>query len=189
MNHVVGMDLVELKGLGNDRHFWLNVVCWGTSFQLVGHIGPEKAAEQVYHTFVRVWVRVFGLPECIVVDPGTEFQGYFADMVQGQGVCLFPTDARAPWQNGRTERAGKEWKRQFKLARRKEEPTTHAEWIALGEMCCRIRNRYQNRSGFSPMQRVFGYTHRLLASLLSDDVIDPEYLCENPLEEFHRAEN
>ena len=59
------------------------------------------------------------MPEVMVVDPGTEFQGYFAEMAASNGISLLPTDARAPWQDGRTERAGKEWKRQVKLARRK----------------------------------------------------------------------
>ena len=108
-------------------------------------------------------------------------------MAKPNGVCILPTYARSPWQNGRTERAGKEWKRQFKLARRKEEPRSHSEWIALGELCCSMRNRYNNRSGFSPMQRVFGFNHRLPNSLRSDDIVDPMYLSGNPLPDFRRA--
>ena len=38
------------------------------------------------------------------------------------------------------------------------------------------------------MQRVFGFSHRLPNSLLSDDIIDPLYLSQDPLEDFHRAE-
>ena len=100
-----------------------------------------------------------------------------------------PTDARAPWQNGRTERAGKEWRRQFTLARRKEAPESDAEFETLGMLCCSIRNRYNNRSGFSPMQRVFGFTQRLPASLLSDDPIDPDFLSESPLKDFQRSQD
>ena len=123
-----------------------------------------------------------------MVDPGTECQGYFGEMTASYGCSLFPTDARSPWQNGRTERAGKEWKRQLKLARRREEPKSDAELTALAELCCSIRNRYNNRSGFSPMQRVFGFNHRLPNSLVSDDSIDPMYLSENPIDDFRRAE-
>ena len=132
-----------------------------------------KTPENVFSTFVRVWARIFGFPEIAVVDPGGEFMGYFAEMLNHNGTAILPTDARSPWQNGRTERAGKEWKRQFKLARRKDEPRNHQEWVALGELCCSMRNRYNNRSGFSPMQRVFGFNTRLPSSLLSDDIIDP----------------
>ena len=69
-------------------------------------------------------------------------------------------DPRCPWQNGRTERAGGEWKKQFRLARRRDEPTTDAEFTTPGELCCSVRNRYQNRSGYTPMQRAFGVSGR-----------------------------
>ena len=85
------------------------------------------------------------MPEVIVVDTGTEFRGYFAEIASSHGCALLPTDARAPWQNGRTERAGKEWKRQVKLARRKEEPQSEDEFVALAELCCSVRNRYNRR--------------------------------------------
>ena len=45
-------------------------------------------------------------PESVLLDPGTEFQGYFADATGYRGIAMMVTDARAPWQNGRTERAG-----------------------------------------------------------------------------------
>ena len=38
------------------------------------------------------------------------------------------------------------------------------------------------------MQRVFGFSHRLPGSLLSDDLIDPSYKSEDPLKVFERAE-
>ena len=187
VNHVIGADLIELKNLRSESEWWLNVICWGSSFQLVGPVA-DKSAESVWAGFVRIWVSFFGMPEILVVDPGTEFQGYFAEQTAANGCAQLPTDARAPWQNGRTERAGKEWKRQFTIARRKEAPTNDSEYQTLGLLCCSIRNRYNNRSGFSPMQRVFGFTHRLPNSLLSDDPIDPQYLSENPLSDFQRSE-
>ena len=76
---------------------------------------------------MKVRLRVFGMPEVIVVDPDTELQGHFAEMCPGHGTPLLPTDARATWQNGGTERAGREWKHQFKFARSKEEPTSEGE--------------------------------------------------------------
>jgi len=189
-NHVVGIDLVEVKNLRQEKEYWLNCICWGASFQLVSRVGGDgrKTPENVWNTFVRTWVRIFGMPEVLVLDPGTEFQGYFSEMAASHGCAVLPTDPRAPWQNGRTERAGKEWKKQFRLARRKDEPLNDDEFVALGELCCSMRNRYNNRAGFSPMQRVFGFTHRLPGSLLSDDVIDPQYLSEDPLQDFNRSE-
>ena len=58
----------------------------------------------------------------------------------------------------------------------------------LGQLCSAARNRYMNRSGYSPIQRVFGFSTRLPSSLLSDDAIDPAYLHVDPIQDFQRAE-
>ena len=65
-------------------------------------------------------------------------------------------------------------------------PQNLREWRTLGLMCCAARNSYQNRSGFSPHQRVFGMSRRLPGSLLSDDYIDPLYLYDDPTTQFYR---
>ena len=122
------------------------------------------------------------------MDPGTEFKGQFTEQCLARGILVLPTDPRAPWQNGKTERAGKAWKGIFKNALRKDKPLDFEEWRLLGHECNASRNRYHNRSGFSPMQRVFGMSHRLPSSLLSDDVIDPVYCFDSPNHDFHRSE-
>ena len=186
-NHVVGIDLVDVKYDGITYH-WLYVVCWGSGLQLVYPVVGDgaKTPENVWETFVDSWSRIFAMPEIIVMDPGTEFKAHFAEQAAGNGSLVLPTDPRAPWQNGRTERAGKEWKIQFRLARDKETPQNYREWRVLGLQCCASRNQYQNRSGFSPHQRVFGMSMRLPGSLLSDDAIDPLYLYDDPHTQFYR---
>jgi len=186
-NHVVGIDLVEKKYNGQ-AYFWLNAICWGTGLQMVYPLTGDGTKEPrvVWETFVDSWQRIFGMPEMIVMDPGTEFKAHFAEQCNGHGGIVLPTDPRAPWQNGRTERAGKEWKLQFNLAIQKEAPQDYREWRTLGLLCCAARNQYQNRSGFSPFQRVFGMSMRLPGSLLSDDAIDPFYMYDDPTTQFHR---
>ena len=110
------------------------------------------------------------------------------DEAQARGITILPIDKESPWQNGRTERAGGLWKQQLRIACRKCTPVNQEELEALGSLCVQARNRYYNRSGFSPLQRVFGLNHRLPNSLLSDDAIDPELLCDNPLTDFQRSE-
>ena len=134
-NHVVGIDLVEKKWEGQ-KHNWLNVICWGASFQMVYPVVGDGAKEprNVWETFVDSWVRVLGMPEIIVMDPGTEFKEVFAENCSGYGALVLPTDPRAPWQNGRTERAGKEWKHQFNLAIPKDDPQDYREWRTMGPL-------------------------------------------------------
>ena len=178
----MGLGLLTLRSpISNYDEWWLKAVCWGSGYQQVTRLGDDnaKTRENVWATFVECWIRHLGIPGIVVVDTGPEFQAYFADMLEAHGGTILPTDARSPWQNGRTERAGGEWKRQAKLARKKDEPITDKEYVALGQLCCAVRNRYNNRSGFSPTQRVYGFNHRLPNSLLSDDPIDP--LNVNPL--------
>eukprot|EP00959_Pyramimonas_sp_CCMP1952_P255114 5328561-Pyramimonas_sp.AAC.1 len=79
----------------------------GTSFQLVGHVGAGQSADLEWQAFARTWARVFGMREVVAVDPGTEFQGTFADRRRNDGACISLADARSPRRNGRTERAGK----------------------------------------------------------------------------------
>ena len=100
-------------------------------------MGAEKHADTARQVFVRTWSRIFGTPEIVVVDPGAEVQGAFADNIQNHGVRRIPTDARAPRQNGRTERAGKEWEGQFRLAMHKQAPRDLAEYKAVGSYVAR----------------------------------------------------
>ena len=108
-NYVVGVDLVEVKFKG-EPHWWINAICWGTNFQQVMLIPKpgSKEPENAWDAFNESWVRIFGCPEIIVCDPGSEFRHLFCEKAAGEGGIVLPTDARAPWQNGKTERAGKE---------------------------------------------------------------------------------
>lgn len=60
----------------------------------------------------------------------------------------------------------------------------------MGFECASVRNRVNNRSGFSrPLQRVFGFTTGLPASISSDDPIDPSYLSIDPLSDLDARKN
>jgi len=181
-NHVVGIDLLEMKDPDGVRCFFFNIICWGTSLQQVKIVTGDnaKTAENVWITFVDAWVRSYGLPDGLVLDPGKEFGGYFTDMAQAYGITILPTDRESPWQNGKTERAGGLWKRHVKIAARKCTPLTRTEFLMLGDLCVAQRNRFYNRSGYSPMQRVFGTNQRLPYSILSDDAIDPAFCLTTP---------
>ena len=106
-----------------------------------------KTAENVCNTFVDTWI--YGQPDVVVLDPGKEFEGCFADMAQEYSMTILPTDRESPWQNGRTERAGGLWKSQFKIAARRCTPFTQEEWLTLVSLCVQVQNRYQLRSGSS----------------------------------------
>ena len=63
-NHLVGLDLLQIKDLDGNQQSWLNCVCWGTGYQQVMPLaGAEKTPDTVWATFVACWSRVFGMPK------------------------------------------------------------------------------------------------------------------------------
>ena len=48
----------------------------------------------------------------------------------------------------------------------------------LAMECNAAKNRLSNRSGYSPLKRVFVIGHRLPADLTSDDVYAPDPVCD-----------
>ena len=48
------------------------------------------------------------------------------------------------------------------------------------------RNRFGDRSGFSPMQRLLGWSLRLPGSMLSDDPLDPQLMVQSAGDEVRR---
>ena len=62
----------------------------------------------------------------------------------------------------------------FERARWMHSPSSPAALQRLAMGCNSAKNRLSNRSGSSPLQRVFGIGHRLPADLTSDDVYAPD---------------
>ena len=65
-NHVVGIDLVS-KDFEGVEYYWLNVVCWGTGYQMVYLVQGDgtKTPKNVWETLVDSWIRIFGMPEML----------------------------------------------------------------------------------------------------------------------------
>ena len=70
------------KKYDGEEYHWPNVVCWGTSLQMVYPLvfDGAKTPDTVWETFVDSWAKTFGMPEMIVMDPGSEFKAYFAEV-------------------------------------------------------------------------------------------------------------
>ncbi|CAE7573255.1 RE1 [Symbiodinium sp. CCMP2592] len=184
---VVGVDVIFLSGLDRRQSFpALNIVDWGTGYSMVERLKNTEATH-AWRTFQRTWARTFGIPEVIVADLGTEFRGQFAELAGQSGALIRHTAARSPWQAGKTERAGAHYKQVYDKAR---ESTFVSSWEEIKTLMYEVesaRNRYGNRSGFSPMQRQIGHNLRLPGSLLSDDHLDPQLVIESSGDEMRRV--
>ena len=81
---VVGIDTLYLRALDQRDSFpCLNITDWGTGYQVVERL-KRVDASHAWRTFLRVWGRVFGVPEVLIVDLGPEFRGDFADRRHSQ---------------------------------------------------------------------------------------------------------
>ena len=83
--------------------------------------------------------------------------GVFADKVESDGTRLEVTPREAPWRNGKTQRAGKDWREDYyKMTQDGSQAQT---WTDFEEDCDAVnqgRASKINDSGYSAYQRVFG---------------------------------
>ena len=67
-NRVVGVDIVFMPAVNpKETKPALNVVDWGTCYQVLEPV-EEMSSDAVWMSFVRGWIRTFGMPELIVMD-------------------------------------------------------------------------------------------------------------------------
>ena len=174
-NRVVGIDTTEIETWNRaGLEAWLVCICWGVKYGQAGKSGADLKPTSLaaWRALVRSWFRHYGL---------------LADLLAEAGVFQHVTDACAPWQNGITERYNGLLKRQVILAHETFEPEGAEELETPVHQCIASRNRFADRSGFSPSQRVFGHSLRLLRSITGDDLISPDVLADAECSDFQRA--
>ena len=163
-NETLGLDICETESPDSSNIVFCNMVCWGTLYQLCIPV-VDKTAETLAKCVAERWIQYFGPSLVIIADQGKEFVGtQFKEFTNANSTLLHIIDVRAPWQNGRTERHG-EWL---------HSPSSSVALQRLAMECNAAKNRLSNRSGYSPLQRVFGIGHHLPADLTSDDTYGPD---------------
>ena len=123
------------------------------SFLLRDHSG-----ETLRNAYRNCWLRSYGRPRILVVDQQRSlWSGIFAEKVESDGTRLEVTPLEAPWRNGKTERAGKDWKEDnYKMTQDGPEAQT---WTDFEEDCDAVnqaRASKINDSGYRAYQRGFG---------------------------------
>ena len=182
----VGIDLFYIPDHDNHRSVpILNVVDLGTNYQ-VAELIENKEPKTVWRAFWSVWCRVFGVPQYVSMDEGREFRGDFAQWCAQHGTIVFRAAARAPWQQGKVERHGGLLKEMIEKARDTAKPETMEELRLLVQECECAKNRFSNRSGYSPVQRQIGQWPRVPGSLMSDESLDPALQVQNMTDEHER---
>eukprot|EP00435_Cladocopium_sp_Y103_P076209 s11_g81.t1 len=182
----VGVDVVYFPGVTpNETIPVLNITDWGSCYQVLEPLDKTKA-EHVWSKFMKSWGRTFGIPEMVVVDQGRECLGDFSRRINEAGAVLKTIGARAPHQQGRTERHGGLAKSMFLRVREQLSPDTREDWESAVHAVEAAKNRLYNRSGFSPAQRQIGQNIRIPGSLGSDDPFESSLIRHGAGEEVQR---
>ena len=163
-NQVVGVDTVTIKH--HDVSIkCLNIVCWGTRYQMIIPLSGLTAAH--VRSAYRNWVKLFGPPRVIKPDMGSEFMGAFMYRSSTDGSEVDISSLESPTQNSITEREGGSFKTMFNKASLDYGPTSDPdevfELIDTVNMC---KNGLCHRGGYSAIHRVFGFTPAMPGDIL-----------------------
>lgn len=165
VNETVGVDTVYLPHPDGRSHMALNIVDWASRFQMIIPLTRHTpgAARQAYLQCVKL----FGPPKKLYTDLGKEFQGAFEAGAELDSTYIEPGALEMPTQRSITERAGKTFKEVFSRTCVHHERGDHDEWLQLVDVTNMTCNRLLNKSGYSPIQRVLGYSPRIPGGMLS----------------------
>ena len=156
-NDVVGLDLFFLNT--NEKHTLpaMDIVCWGTGLQRVISL-RDQSGVTLRNAHRNNWLPSYGRPRILVVDQhAARALAYLRKKVESDGTRLEVTPLEAPWSDGETERAGKDWKEDY-YKTRQDGPEAQT-WTDFEEDCDAVKQARAskiNDSGYSAYQRVFG---------------------------------
>ncbi|CAK9028969.1 unnamed protein product [Durusdinium trenchii] len=99
--------------------------------------------------------------QAIYCDLGKEFKGHFELMADQNDIYLDPGSLEMPTQRAITERAGRSFKEVLPKTLMEAGCSSWDEWHLIVDEVNATMNRLSNKSGFSPIQRMLGYSPRL----------------------------
>lgn len=167
VNEVVGADVIYLPTSTQRSRPALNLVDWGTKFQMMIPLS-SKSPDELRRAY-RHWLRFLGAPKTLTIDQGKEFVGVFAMRAESDGTYVDVAALETPQQRSITERAGKSFKQMFLKAMDQYPCESEEDWEELVDTTAMMKNRLMLKSGFSPVQRVLGYATKIPGGIMSDD--------------------
>ena len=108
-NQCVGADLLFAHDVDDVRHTFLNLVDWGTSYQVVVEIKGTSAPD-LERAFNDFWLTPFGPPSTMSVDLEGGLQKGLGRLCDWHNIKVKHVAAQGHWQAGITERQGAWWK-------------------------------------------------------------------------------
>ena len=166
------LDTIFIHDVTGSIFVALNIVCDGTTFQVVVPLGAGQGvpgSDLVRRAFMLAWVSWAGMPKQVFTDRGKEFSP-FGDWLQSMGVEFSTSSTEAPWQHGRCERRGAVWKQVFNRVVEDHQITGRSQVENIVPIVTSVVNSMVRHNGYHPDQWVLGARGpRVPASLLSDE--------------------
>eukprot|EP00971_Amphidinium_carterae_P053937 1062020-Amphidinium_carterae.1 len=188
-NMAVALDNFHIEVPNVGKKTVLHTVCLGTRYQTAKVVveGIVPTAEAVVAAFTDSWVAVFGWPQSVLVDAGVEFKGLFRDTLEHNGVYIGVINSQAPHENGICERAGGRLKELLHLSFDDIEPLSDLDFRVALATATSAHNRFYDRSGYSPVQRVMGVNPVYPEDLLSDRHPDSDVMAIDGSVSYERS--
>ncbi|CAE7247031.1 GIP, partial [Symbiodinium sp. CCMP2456] len=166
-NDCVGADLLHHHDIDDERHTFLSIVDWGTSYHVVVPLeGLDN--EDIEKAFNDHWVVPFGPQRTVSLDLDGAVQKGICRLCDWHNVGVKNVAAQAHWQAGITERQGAWWKNIWDRVRH-ELTITREEVHLAASLVSSAKNELRRRCGHSPTERVFGRHPRLPEGLADPD--------------------
>ena len=165
-NDIVGVDCFQTRHWESGKtQTCLNIVCWATGLQQVCPV-PGESPPALRAAYRSNWVLPFGRPGVIVCDQHGSFKGLFSQRGRLDGSRIYRISTEAPWQNGRTEKKGGDWKMAFEATLSEMNPGDEEEYRECIIQTTLAMNEMSRRKGYSPNQLVFGKNPILPGNIL-----------------------
>lgn len=167
-NQVVGIDVKNLTGWRpNQTIKALNMVDHASNYQLMLPFHEQETSIVLQKLFSQ-WVKVFGPPKVVMLDPartnlGEPMQQYLDQL----GIQCKPIAAEAHWQLGRTERHGGWFGNVLTKLVQEYTPENKDDWDLLVTQA-HVKNTMIQNHGFTPHQFVFGRNPSVPTELLDE---------------------
>ena len=168
-NEVIGMDVKYLPGWRpNQKVKALNIVCQGSSYQMMLPFHEQETSQVLKNLFATNWVRVFGPPKEIILDPAqTNLGDVLQSFLEQHGTHVKQIAADAHWQLGRTENHGGWFARILGRVISQYTPEDQKAWDEC-VIHAHVKNQMIQSYGYTPHQHVFGKNPHVPGDLLDE---------------------
>eukprot|EP00971_Amphidinium_carterae_P348362 6490448-Amphidinium_carterae.1 len=170
-NETLALDCIVIHPPNLQGETWLHCIDMGTRYQTGIKVGDghTPTSESVWQGLQSCWIVPFGYPRRVIVDQGSEFKHHLRQQLEQQCCQLWVSNAQSPWENGVCERAGGRLKELMELTFEETEPHDSNDVRDAMIAAMYAHNRFTDRSGFTPYQRVTGCLPRASTDLLAVD--------------------